>query len=102
MKSPLIAAMLVAMAASASTLAIADEHEGHQEGHQYVHHEEWKKGARMRDEDWKRGAHLDYRERHLREPPQGYEWREVDGNYVLAAIATGVIASVVVASVAAH
>ena len=98
MKSPLIAAMLVAMAASASTLAVADEHEGHQ----YVHHEEWKKGAHMRDEDWKRGEHIDYRERHLREPPHGYEWREVDGNYVLAAIATGVIASVVVASVAAH
>jgi Ni/Co efflux regulator RcnB len=52
----------------------------------------------MRDEDWKRGEHIDYRERHLRAPPEGYEWREVDGNYVLAAVATGVIASVVVAA----
>jgi Ni/Co efflux regulator RcnB len=98
MRSLLIAAMLAAMAASASTLAVADEHQGQQ----YVHHDEWKKGAHMRDEDWKRGEHVDYRERHLREPPQGYEWREVDGNYVLAAVATGVIASVVVASAAAH
>jgi Ni/Co efflux regulator RcnB len=35
----------------------------------------------------------------LRAPPHGYEWRMVDGNYVLAAVATGVIASVVAASV---
>ena len=54
----------------------------------------------MRDEDWRRGEHVDYRERHLRRPPRGYEWREVDGNYVLAAVATGVIASVVAASIA--
>ena len=28
----------------------------------------------------------------LRKPPGGYEWRNVDGDYVLGAIATGVIA----------
>ena len=60
------------------------------------------KGAKMRDEDWQRGEHVDYRERHLRAPPRGYEWRQVDGNFVLAAVATGVIASVVAASIAAH
>ena len=38
------------------------------------------------------------RETILRRPPSGYEWRLVDGNYVLAAVATGVIASIVVAS----
>ena len=41
---------------------------------------------------------IDYRHYHLQAPPHGYEWREVDGNYVLAAVATGVIASAVVAS----
>jgi Ni/Co efflux regulator RcnB len=90
--------MLLAVAATANTQAFADDHNGHQ----YVHHDEWRKGARMRDEDWKRGEHVNYRERHLRRPPRGYEWREVDGNYVLAAVATGVIASVVAASIAAH
>jgi Ni/Co efflux regulator RcnB len=84
-------------AVGASTLANADEHD-----RAYVHHQEWKKGARMRDEDWKRGERVDYHERHLRAPPRGYEWRSVDGNYVLAAVATGVIASVVAASVEAH
>ncbi|HTB65640.1 MAG TPA: RcnB family protein [Steroidobacteraceae bacterium] len=100
MRTPLIvaSALLAMTIVGANTQALADDHDGHQ----YVHHDEWKKGAKMRDEDWKRGAHVDYKERHLRAPPQGYEWREVDGNYVLAAVATGVIASVVAAEIAAH
>jgi Ni/Co efflux regulator RcnB len=78
--------------------ANADE----RDNHQYVRHDEWKKGVRMQDADWQRGERIDYHNAHLRAPPHGYEWRMVDGNYVLAAIATGVIASVVVADVAAH
>ncbi len=94
-----IASLLLAMAVvTANTQVLADEHDNRQ----YVHHDEWKKGARIKDEDWKRGEQVDYRERHLRAPPHGYEWRQVDGNYVLAAVATGVIASVVAASVAAR
>lgn len=76
-------------------LAIAEDH--HDNSH-YVKHDEWKKGARMNHDDWNRGDRVDYRHYHLSEPPHGYEWRQVDGNYVLAAVATGVIASVVVAS----
>ena len=71
------------------------------DNHHYVRHEEWKKGAHIRDEDWKRGDHIDYRHYHLNAPPSGYEWREVDGNFVLAAVATGVIATVIAES-AAH
>jgi Ni/Co efflux regulator RcnB len=95
MRTPIIVSLLLATAViTANTQAFADD----QNNPHYVHHDEWKKGAKIRDEDWKRGEHLDYRERHLRAPPEGYEWREVDGNYVLAAVATGVIASVVIAS----
>ena len=86
--------------ATANVSALADEHGDH-DNHAYVHHEEWKKGAHMRKEDWARGEQVDYHQHHLRAPPRGYEWREVDGNYVLAAVATGVIASVIAAS-AAH
>jgi Ni/Co efflux regulator RcnB len=75
-----------------------DHHDDHHDPHPYVHHPEWKKGAHMKAEDWRRGEHIDYRTYHLHAPPAGYEWREVDGNYVMAAIATGVVASVVVAS----
>jgi Ni/Co efflux regulator RcnB len=77
-------------------VAAADEHDNH-DNHGYVHHEEWKKGAKIRQEDWGRGEHVDYKEHHLRAPPKGYEWRSVDGNFVLAAAATGVIASVIAA-----
>jgi Ni/Co efflux regulator RcnB len=76
-------------------VAFADDHH---DNHQYVKHQEWKKGYHMQDADWARGEKVDYHQYHLRTPPRGYEWRLVDGNYVLAAVATGVIASVVVAA----
>lgn len=99
MKAPLIASALMSMAVVASSLpAFADEHENHQ----YVRHDDWKKGGRIQNEDWNRGEHVDYHAHHLRAPPRGYEWRQVDGNYVLAAVATGVIASVVVAAATGH
>jgi Ni/Co efflux regulator RcnB len=101
MKSILAASVLLAVAVTVNPLARADDHDSRDSQH-FVHHDEWKKGAKMRQEDWGRGEHIDYRERHLRAPPEGYEWREVDGNYVLAAVATGVIASVIAASVTGH
>jgi Ni/Co efflux regulator RcnB len=58
-------------------------------------HPEWRKGSRMRQDDWQRGERVDYREHHLRAPPRGYEWREVDGRFILGAIATGVIADII-------
>ena len=71
-------------------LAFAEDH--------YVRHDEWRKGAKIRQEDWAGGEKVDYHHYHLQEPPRGYEWRRVDGNYVLAAAATGVIATAIVAS----
>jgi Ni/Co efflux regulator RcnB len=101
MRTAIIASLVLGLAVvTANTQVLADDHG--RDNHQFVHHDEWKKGAKIHDEDWKRGEHLDYKEHHLRAPPRGYEWREVDGNYVLAAVATGVIASVVAASIAAH
>ncbi|MBV9997212.1 MAG: RcnB family protein [Caulobacteraceae bacterium] len=48
-------------------------------------HGDWRPGARMAGADWARGQ-------------RGYEWREVDGRYVMAAAATGLIASIIAAS----
>jgi Ni/Co efflux regulator RcnB len=48
----------------------------------------------MGQNDWNGAQPVDYRARHLRQPPRGYEWRESNGQYVLAAVATGVIASI--------
>ena len=77
-----------------------DHRDDHHQNHPYVHHDEWRKGYHMNHDDWNRGERIDYRTYHLRQPPRGYEWREVDGNYVLAAVATGVIASAIIASAA--
>ena len=72
----------------------------HDEHHQeYVRHREWRRAYHMRHQDWDRGERVDdWRAYHLRQPQRGYEWREVDGNYVMAAVATGVIASIIAAS----
>jgi Ni/Co efflux regulator RcnB len=93
--SSAIAATLTTGAAFAQ-----DHHDDHHQNHPYVHHEEWKKGYHMNHDDWNRGERIDYRTYHLQSPPRGYEWREVDGNYVLGAVATGIIASAIVASAA--
>ena len=73
-----------------------DDRRGGYDNHsRYVRHNEWQRGHRMSQNDWRRGQRVDYRRHHLRAPPRGYEWREVDGNYVMAAIATGLIASII-------
>jgi Ni/Co efflux regulator RcnB len=58
-------------------------------------HSDWNKGGYMAHADWDHGQHIDYRQYHLRKPPRGYEWRNVGGRYVLAAVATGLIADIV-------
>jgi Ni/Co efflux regulator RcnB len=61
-------------------------------------HPEWHSGAHMNRGDWSHGQAVDYHQHHLRAPPRGYAWREVDGNYVLAAVTTGLILSVIAAN----
>jgi Ni/Co efflux regulator RcnB len=36
----------------------------------------------------------DWRAHHLRQPPRGYHWVQTGGDYVLVAIATGIIADI--------
>ena len=100
----------VALCAGASAQDHRDDHRDDHRGpapaprydnNHYVRHSNWRKGYRMNRNDWNRGDRIDYRQYHLSAPPRGYEWRRVDGNYVMAAVATGVIASLVAAS-AAH
>ena len=55
----------------------------HHDNHTYVEHKDWKRGAVIKHEDWDRGDKVDYHQYHLSAPPNGYEWRMVDGNYVL-------------------
>ena len=55
----------------------------------------WQRGQQMGYNDWNGAQPVDYRQHHLRAPPRGYEWRESNGQYVLAAVATGLIASII-------
>jgi Ni/Co efflux regulator RcnB len=74
-----------------------DHHDDRDHHQQYVRHEDWKRGYHMRDDDWKRGERVDdWRSHHLTEPRKGYEWRQIDGNYVMAD-SNGVVTRVVVA-----
>jgi Ni/Co efflux regulator RcnB len=80
-----IFATSAALLAGMTTLAVA------------APHPEWRQGAKIGKADWGRGQPVDYHAHHLRAPPRGYEWRQVDGNYVLAAAATGLIMSTIIA-----
>jgi len=62
------------------------------------------------DHSWRRGDRLptryrsnqyvvnDWRGHNLRPPPRGYHWVQSGGDYVLAAVATGVIADLIINS----
>ena len=45
--------------------------------------------------DWHNAERVDYRRYRLRQPPRGYEWRRDDDRFVLVAVTTGVIMSVI-------
>ncbi len=100
-RSLVVSALAVSLLGS---VTIAQDHRDDQQSHdhqnqqRYVQHKEWKRGAHISHDDWNRGAQVDWHAHHLRQPPRGYEWREVDGNFVLAAVASGLIASVIIAS----
>ena len=109
MKNIACAALTVAVLVSSVGGAMAQPYQGqpyqggenrYQQQQQQRHyqevqqHREWRQGEAMRHEDWERGRRFDYREYGLRAPPPGYEWREVGGAFILGAIATGIIANI--------
>jgi Ni/Co efflux regulator RcnB len=98
MKKLVAAAFAAAIAiTSVSTAFAEDHHDDNRGGGDFHRHDEWRKGAKIGHDDWNRGQPVDWHSHHLRSPPHGYEWRQVDGNYVLAAAATGLIASAIIA-----
>ena len=58
----------------------------------------WGRGQRMGYQDWQRARPVDYRQYNLRQPPRGHEWRRSDDRFVLVAVATGLIAAVILAN----
>jgi Ni/Co efflux regulator RcnB len=100
-----IPTLLVAMALLAAGTGAASAQQGsepsHDNGRPQQHDErrpvahEYKRGERIDHDHWDHAAPVDYRAHHLSPPRRGYEWREVDGRYVLAAVATGLIANII-------
>jgi Ni/Co efflux regulator RcnB len=90
-----ISAFIIICSVFTSGAAFAQDHH---DNHAYVRHNEWHKGAKISHDDWNRGDQVDWHAHHLQAPPRGYEWREVDGNFILAAVATGLIATAIVDS----
>lgn len=59
----------------------------------------WAKGQRLDQRYRGNGYYVsDYRRYGLRQPPRGYRWQRVDNQYLLTAVATGLIASVIIAN----
>lgn len=110
MKTILISALALSVALGSAASAQPYGHDrndrndrGHdhgqpQWGHDYGGNHNWKRGQRIGYNDWQSAHVVDYRQHHLRAPPRGYEWRETNGKYVLAAVATGLIASIILNS----
>jgi Ni/Co efflux regulator RcnB len=114
MKRLLIATAALSLLAAPFSIAFAQDHHDDHPGNAMMDHHDahagnsmmmhaaphaWHKGDHIAAADWGRGARIsDYGHYHLSRPPHGYEWRRVDNNYVLAAVAGGVIASVIAAS----
>jgi Ni/Co efflux regulator RcnB len=89
--------VVLAMILSGGVAVAQDHHDDHdRDNHHYVHHQEWKKNATMKHEDWDRGERIEWKEKHLKRPPEGFEWRMIDGNYVMAEGSSGRISTVVV------
>jgi Ni/Co efflux regulator RcnB len=70
-----------------------DEHD------QFLDAPHWSRGDRLSSQ-YQGSDHVvsDWKAKHLRQPPRGYHWVRVDDRYMLATVAGGLIADVIMAS----
>lgn len=97
----LFLAVSLALLALSPAAAIAGKGHGHGKGPGNGHHDNgkhkgWKKGERLPAIYLERRYYVeDFRQHHLAPPPRGHRWvRTDDGKYVLIAVATGIIADI--------
>jgi len=74
-------------------------HSRREAAHERRDYRRWERGQRL-DARYRDNRYYvsDWRRHGLRAPPRGYRWQRVDDNYILAAVATGLIASVIIAN----
>lgn len=117
MKRMIMGATIIALLTSSAAVARSDrDSDRHQQNHGSKAHQKseranngghrgwgrergrnhrWSRGERMGYGDWRNAEHIDYRRYHLRQPPRGYEWRRSNDRFVLVAVVSGVILSVI-------
>jgi len=61
------------------------------------HH--WNRGERVGYDEWRRTPRIDYRRYRLSRPPQGYEWRRQNDQFLLGSIGNGQIAAVILRTI---
>ena len=78
-----------------------DERHAYREGRKDGRHDarRWQRGQRL-DARYRDNRYYvsDYRRHGLRAPPRGYRWQQVNDRFLLTAVATGLIASVIIAN----
>lgn len=67
-----------------------------QSNHQQSHHADFHRGRPLPEKYRGKSYQVtDWHKRGLKAPPAGHRWQNVNGNYVLIAVATGVITSII-------
>lgn len=100
MKRLLLAASFAALLLSSSAVLAGGKGNGHGHGnghgdHPPGQHRGWHKGERIDTVYLQPQYYVDYHEHHLAPPPAGHRWvRDPDGRYILVAVATGIIADI--------
>ena len=99
MKTLMAAALSLSMLGGA-TAAMADPRHDDHRGPPPRHddrggHHNWHKGERLSQAYRSRDHYVDYRSHHLRKPPRGYQWVQVDNNYALIALTSGLISQII-------
>jgi Ni/Co efflux regulator RcnB len=101
------------LAGTAATASAQPRHDDRRDNHRYEQdrrHDNGNHYGQQKKHRWARGERLDrsyyadrsryvdYRRHHLRAPPRGYQWVQVDNNYAMVALTTGLIASIIAAN----
>ncbi len=99
MKKVLSAAIALSLLASTAYAAQSNDtnRRGQRSGSSQSQQQQWSRGGRMPDQYRQQQYRVnDWQQRRLQAPPNGYAWYRNDNNqYLLAALATGIIAVVV-------
>lgn len=100
MKRLLLAASIAFLTAASSAAFAGPPGHGHGHGgppgkHKGWHKQEYRRGGHIERDYLSSRYYVDYHEHHLAPPPHGHRWvRHPDGRYILVAVATGIIADI--------